>query len=77
MSDRSSFSAKHEQYVATKLEIQRQREESKIMLTSLDSIADPKDREYFEMRKNEIRQRKARESQQRQSSTTFGYENFH
>nr|XP_011459693.1 PREDICTED: uncharacterized protein LOC105350044 [Fragaria vesca subsp. vesca] len=57
MSDRCAFSAKHEQYAATKLEIQRQREDNKIMLMSLDSISDPKDREYFEMRKNEIRQK--------------------
>ena len=76
MSDRCAFSAKHEQYAATKLEIQRQREENKIMLMSLDSISDPKDREYFEMRKNEITQRRARESQQQQSTMTFGYNNF-
>ncbi|KAL6183242.1 hypothetical protein ACLB2K_044653 [Fragaria x ananassa] len=76
MSDRCAFSAKHEQYAATKLEIQRQREDNKIMLMSLDSISDPKDREYFEMRKNEIRQRRARESQQQQSPMTFGYDNF-
>ena len=42
----------------------------------MNSISDPKDREYFEMRKNEIRQRRARESQQQQSPMTFGYDNF-
>ncbi|KAM5572164.1 hypothetical protein ABKV19_012298, partial [Rosa sericea] len=53
----------HEEYASQKLAIQRQREESKIMLTSLDSITDPEGREYLRMKKAEIMERRARESQ--------------
>ncbi|XP_040363995.1 keratin, type I cytoskeletal 9 isoform X1 [Rosa chinensis] len=74
--ERNVFSSKHEEYASQTFAIQRQREESKIMLTSLDSITDPEGREYLRMKKNEIMERRARESQLQQSPATFGYGNF-
>lgn len=47
------------------------------MLTSLDSITDPTDREFLKMRKIEVMQRRAREAQlQGSPPMTFGYGNF-
>ncbi|XP_020272029.1 glutathione S-transferase T3-like [Asparagus officinalis] len=37
-----------------KLDIQRERQESKIMLINLDTITDPSEREYFRIKKQEI-----------------------
>ncbi|KAM5554503.1 hypothetical protein ABKV19_022739 [Rosa sericea] len=77
MMERSSFASKFDHYTSSKLDIQRQREENKIMLTNLDSITDPTDREFLKMRKAEVMQRRARESQSQGSPpTTFGYGNF-
>ena len=76
MLEKSSFASKMEQYTSNKLNIQRQRDEDKIMLTSLDSITDPMDREFLKMRKTEIMQRKAREAQSQGMPPTFGYGNF-
>ena len=76
LSERSIFSAKHEQYATQKLAIQRQQEERKIMLTNLDTISDKTDCEYLRMRKAEIKEIRTRESQLQQSPGVFGYDNF-
>ena len=46
------------------------------MLTSMDSIRDPEGREYLRLKKAEIMERRARHSQQQQSTATFGFGNF-
>nr|XP_004309421.2 PREDICTED: uncharacterized protein LOC101314716 [Fragaria vesca subsp. vesca] len=55
-----------------KLAIQREREENKIMLTSLDTITDPEGREYLRSRKAEIMERRARQSRQLPAASDFG-----
>ena len=76
MLEKNNFSTKHEQYATQKLVVQHQHEGTKIMLTSLDSILDPTDHEYFQMRKAEIMEIRTRESQLQQSSGIFGYGSF-
>ena len=68
----SAFTVKHEQYSSQILAIQREREENKIMLTSLDTITDPEGREYLRSRKAEIMERRARQSRQPPVASGFG-----
>jgi hypothetical protein len=76
MSERNNFSAKHNQYATQKLAVQCQHEESKIMLTNLDTISYATDREYLRMRKAKIMELRTRESELQQSPGVFGYGNF-
>ncbi|XP_024178702.1 keratin, type I cytoskeletal 10-like [Rosa chinensis] len=76
LNEKTKIAQQHEEYASKKLAIQRQREESKIMLTSLDSMTDPEGCEYLRMKKAEIMERRARKSQLQQSPATFGYTNF-
>nr|XP_011463646.1 PREDICTED: heterogeneous nuclear ribonucleoproteins A2/B1-like [Fragaria vesca subsp. vesca] len=70
--ERNAFTVKHEQYSSQILAIQREREENKIMLTSLDTITDPEEREYLRSRKAEIMERRARQSRQPPTTSSFG-----
>ena len=72
--DRTSLASKIEHYTSNKLDIQRRRDENKIMLTNLDSITNPIDHEFIQMRKAEVMQRRAYESHVQESQqTTFDY----
>lgn len=72
MLERNAFSAMYEDRASRKLAIQQEREENKIMLTSIDSITDHEGREYLRMKKAEIMEKRAHLSHPQQPPTTFG-----